>query len=130
MNGLDELVWSPDGTRLALSTSRDGLIVVPIDGSGERTVIDEHPGSFAWSPDGRQIAYRDGHDVVIVPVSGGTPVRLGSATFEKIDRLEAERWIQGRANWFRGFGGSIVWSPDGTRVAFTQAWSWEAVPVG
>jgi dipeptidyl aminopeptidase/acylaminoacyl peptidase len=130
MNGFDELVWSPDGTRLALSTSRDGLIVVPIDGSGEWTVIDEHPGSFAWSPDGRQIAYKDARGVVIVPASGGTPVHFGSDTFSPIDRYLAERWIQARANWFLSFGGGIVWSPDGKLIAFTQGLSWKAVPVG
>jgi WD40 repeat protein len=130
MNGFDELAWSPDGTQLALSTSRDGLIVVPIDGSGGWTVIDEHPGSFAWSPDGRQIAFGDGRDLVIVPASGGTPVHHDSGTFEKIDRLKAERWLQDRANWFLGFGGGIVWSPDGTLVAFTRGMGWMAVSVG
>jgi Tol biopolymer transport system component len=128
-NGLDELVWSPDGTRLALGTSRSGLIVARVDGSGEPTVIDRHPGPFAWSPDGRQMAFRDGSDLVIVPASGGTRLSLGSDTFEEIDPLEAERWIQGRANWFLGFGGGIVWSPDGTRVAFTQGLGWRAVSV-
>jgi hypothetical protein len=128
MNGLDALVWSPDGTRLALSTSRDGLIVLPIDGSGGRTIIHGHPGSFAWSPDGRQIAFvARGDDVVIVPASGGPPVLHGSDTFETIDRLEADRWIQGRVNWFRGFGGSVVWSPDGRVVAFTRGNHWKAV---
>jgi len=130
MNGLDELVWSPDGTRLALSTSRDGLIVLPIDGSGERTVIHGHPGSFAWSPDGRQIAFVARGDVVVVPTSGGPPVLHGSDTFETIDRLKADRWIQERVNWFRGFGGSVVWSPDGTVVAFTQGGQWKAVSAG
>jgi dipeptidyl aminopeptidase/acylaminoacyl peptidase len=130
INVFDNLVWSPDGTRLALSTERDGLTVVPIDGSSERTVSDGHPQSFAWSPDGREIAFMAGRDVVIVPASGGTHVHLGSGTFERIDRLQAERWIQGRANWFRGFGGSIVWSPDGTIVAFTQGLGWKAVSVG
>jgi len=129
-NGLDELVWSPDGTRLALGTSRNGLMVARVDGSGEPKVIDRHPGRFAWSPDGRQIAFRDGSDIVIVPAGGGPRLSLGSATFAPIDRFEAERWIQGRANWFLGFGGGIVWSPDGTRVAFTQGLGWEAVSVG
>jgi WD40-like Beta Propeller Repeat len=130
MNGMDKLVWSPEGTRLALSTSRDGLIVVPIDGSGGRTVIDEQPGSFAWSPDGHQIAYGDARGIVIVPASGGAPVRLGSDAVAPIDRFEAEAWIQARPNWFLGFGGGIVWSPDGKLVAFTQGLSWKAVPVG
>jgi WD40-like Beta Propeller Repeat len=132
MNGFDELAWSPDGTRLGLSTSKGGLIVVPIDGSGGGMVIEEHPGSFAWSPDGRQIAYMDARDVVIVSASGGTPIRIGSDTFAPIDRFEAERWIQARANWFLGVGGGIVWSPDGKLVAFTLGSDWKAVqvPVG
>jgi WD40 repeat protein len=130
MNGFDELAWSPDGTRLALSTSRIGLIVVPIDASGEETLTAEHPGSFAWSPDGLTIAYRDADDVVIVTASGGAPVHVGSDSFAPIDRYLAERWIQARANWFLSFGGGIVWSPDGKLVAFTQGLSWKAVPVG
>jgi WD40 repeat protein len=130
MNGFDELAWSPDGTRLALSTTRDGLIVIPIDGSGERTVIDQHPASFAWSPDGRQIAYGDAGDVVIVPANGGTPVHIESDASSPIDRYLAERWIQARANWFLSFGGGIVWSPDGTLIAFSEGLDWKAVPVG
>ena len=133
-NGIDNLKWSPDGTRLAVSSYGYGVRVMRIDGSEERTVLDRQPRHFAWSPDGLRIAYIEGHDVRIVSASGGAPAILvdadrnlfggvawspdgrfvafrpggyawtrhwfvapayGSNSFEEIDRLEVERWLQG-----------------------------------
>jgi hypothetical protein len=110
--GIESLVWSPDGTRLVVSTQSEGVTVVWIDGSGERTVLDRQPAGIAWSPDGREIAFADGHDVGIVAAlvwsPDGTLVAFsgsvgtwyavpadGSGTTERIDRLEVEQWIQG-----------------------------------
>lgn len=56
----------------------------------------------AWSPDGSQIAFwseRDGQDIWVVPVAGGTPVRLTSDP--STDQ-------------------SPAWSPDGQRIAFVS----------
>jgi dipeptidyl aminopeptidase/acylaminoacyl peptidase len=55
--------WSPDGTRLAFTSNRDGdkkqLYVLPLDG-GEPvclTELKEDAGKPVWSPDGTRIAF-------------------------------------------------------------------------
>ncbi|MGC4108479.1 MAG: hypothetical protein QM753_19320 [Thermomicrobiales bacterium] len=57
-------VWSPDGSKLAFTSVRDGdkphaVVVLGFDG-GEPEIVSRHatPASgLAWSPDGSQIAY-------------------------------------------------------------------------
>jgi TolB protein len=80
--------WSPDGSRLAVSLSRDGgsqLYLVNPDGSGVRRLmssggIDTEP---VFSPDGQSIYFtsdRGGSPQIYrMPVSGGNPQRV---TFE------------------------------------------------
>lgn len=54
---LEQPVWSPDGRRIAFTSSRDGVVVMAGDGS-DRQVVAE--GSFrtpAWSPDGTRLAF-------------------------------------------------------------------------
>jgi Tol biopolymer transport system component len=54
--------WSPDGTRLAFQSDRDGdheIYVINVDGTGltQLTHNDRVDALPAWSPDGRQIAF-------------------------------------------------------------------------
>ncbi len=54
--------WSPDGTRLAFVSDREGTPQVfewwPQNGQVTRmTNLTEGPGSLSWSPDGKQIAF-------------------------------------------------------------------------
>jgi len=90
--------WSPDGMSLA-TTVGGNVWIVAADGSDERnlTGIAQEALVPRWSPDGTRVLYvslMDGEDERIIPVEGGTFLRL-------------PRTPQG------GHG----WSPDGTLVA-------------
>ena len=103
-------VVSPDGRRLAFSSSRDGNreIYVADATTGEvrrvtasRRLVDQKP---AWSPDGRRIAWQAGArgrpaDVFVMRADGGKKRRLAGGPGDDIDP---------------------AWSPDGTRIAFAS----------
>jgi hypothetical protein len=75
-------VWSPDGTRIAFSSNRDGkfyqLYWKDSSGAGEEerlTFGEQHRDPLDWSPDGRFIVYRQmnpktGWDLMLLPVHG------------------------------------------------------------
>lgn len=75
---------SPDGKRVAFSSSRSGAVAIWMadhDGSNETQLTSIGSGAAPrWSPDGREIAFDaaiDGNlDVYVVPVSGGRPRRM------------------------------------------------------
>ena len=74
----------------------------------EAVVATERPRQIELSPDGTTLAFmldRDTSDVWTIPVAGGTPTRVTTG------RALAAFWEDGNA----------VWSPDGTRLAFTQS---------
>ena len=54
---ISNLVWSPDGTRLAFGRIPEGIYTIEVDGSGLTLVI---PGGAYphWSPDGSRILYQ------------------------------------------------------------------------
>ena len=60
-------VWSPDGSRLAFPSIRDGnieLYVMNADGSGVQRLTDDPADDLmpAWSPDGSRLAFQTGRD--------------------------------------------------------------------
>ena len=100
--------WSPDGTRIAYTSERDGwrgIYVVNEDGSAVKRLTPLTWDSFhpTWSPDGTRIAFvsvRDGNpDVYVMNADGSGELRL--TINPAIDTDPA-------------------WSPDGTRIAFSS----------
>jgi TolB protein len=96
--------WSPDGSRIAFSSRRDGhshIYVMRADGSGTKRLTSrahEDTGP-AWSPDGRRIAFvRDGR-LHVVSATGGRPRPVGLVGGEERDP---------------------AWSPDGRWLAFVR----------
>ena len=102
--------WSPDGSRLAFTSHREGtsgpseVWVIARDGSGLANLTD-HPAlenHGSWSPDGKWLSFnsnRSGDGDVYIRDSDGGSVR---------QRTTGE-YLEGGA----------VWSPDGRFIAFT-----------
>jgi len=119
---LEALDVSPDRSSILLSGSSDpgGQIwILPLPTGSPR-----HLGSLvgrdaSWSPDGRSIAFCRGREVWAANQDGGNPHRVAVVT-------NSARWPS--------------WSPDGTRLRFTEAgpstvagdWTklWEVLPTG
>jgi len=99
-------VWSPDGSRIVFFSAAKGLVMTPVAGAEQETVLQTTPvGPLDWSNDGRFLLYgaespTTGQDLWARPMAGdATPVPVASSRFN-------ER------------GGQF--SPDGRWVAYTS----------
>ncbi len=144
--------WSPDGSRLAFTSNREGkarqLYVIPVAGgeSLRLTDLDEDVSEVAWSPDGaglvfsarvRDAAYEEEDERKRKP-----------RRFERLQyKLDNEGWIgdrrrhvftvpaDGSAPATQLTDGDYedqypAWSPDGRRIAFvsSHAEDWDVEP--
>ncbi len=101
--------YSPDGTKLAFDSARDGttrVYVMDADGSDPRRLTDGGDDWGAtWSPDGRSIAYNSW--------SPGLPDR-------QIWVMASDGSRQRQITNTPGPHSEPSWSPDGSRIAFTH----------
>lgn len=112
-----ESQWSPDGTQLAFTQVKNereaAVFVVRIDGTGLKrlTPWSLDAASPDWSPDGTRLVFNSHFDV-----SPGQSVNLYSIR-PSGGRLTALTRNRGRS---ANFSFRPSWSPDGTRIVFTQ----------
>jgi Tol biopolymer transport system component len=98
--------WSPDGTKIAFQSDRDGtgeIFSMASDGTNQRNLTGNPAldGGPAWSPDGTKIAFvsmRDGNEEIYVMNADGS----------------GQMRLTNNAAWDAG----PSWSPDGTQIAF------------
>lgn len=101
---------SPDGTKIAFSSTRDGnyeIYLINIDGTGVVRLTNDPGGDImpAWSPSGTQLVY-----VRIATGSGAQQIIRMNADGSSPTPLTAP-----------GTGGDPAWSPDGTRIVYGSA---------
>ncbi len=100
--------WSPDGTRIAFASDRDGnteIYALNADGSGVTRLTNHSAfdGGAAWSPDGARIAFTSDR-------GGITDIYAMNADGSGVTNLTNHS----------AHDSHPTWSPDGTRIAFSS----------
>ena len=96
---VNDLAWSPDGSRLAFDALYgSGIWIVGVDGSG-LTAVSQGGGGAAprWSPTGRQLAFQSSGGIWVIN-DDSSGLRLVAPV-----------------------GRNPVWSPDGSRIAYERS---------
>ena len=94
---VNDLAWSPDGSRLAFHALYGGGIwIVGVDGSG-LTEVSQGGAAPRWSPTGRQLAFQSGGGIWVIN-GDGSGLRLVAPV-----------------------GRNPVWSSDGSRIAYERS---------
>jgi Tol biopolymer transport system component len=111
---------SPDGSRIAFSSNREGgfhIYIVGVDGEGMWRLTDsaENDSEPAWSPDGSRIAFARGFD----PTGNGVAVLTCEQTSDiLVIQVDGNPHEINLTNGWRGT--DPAWSPDGRFIAFTS----------
>ena len=133
--------WSPDGSRIAFSSGRDGdfeIFVMNADGSGQRQITfnagqqDRIP---SWTADGTQIVYdKDFSAVYVVDAEGGAERKLADG-FVPGTSSHGDEVVFGRQGLVtmhlvgsarrqvtsNGSDFGANWSPTGNELVFTRS---------
>ncbi|HVR38517.1 MAG TPA: S9 family peptidase [Thermoanaerobaculia bacterium] len=115
--------WSPDGTRVAFLSDRDGKTAIwSIAMSGEATKLTSEPTpirDFAWSPDGKRIAFTrldaQPADDTNEHVVGANP-RYAHLYLLELENKTSRALTSGNFSVW-----TFDWSPDGATIAFDRA---------
>ena len=116
--------WSPDGTKIAFSSKRDGnseIYIMNADGSNQVRLTDS-PGEDlypTWSPDGNKIIFTSDRDsnneIYAIDTDGSDPTRL---TFNDTEDDYPDWSPDGKTIIFSSFGGEqagiYIMNADGT----------------
>lgn len=136
----DQPAWSPDSRRLGfISGDRQLEIAMPATRRVRRISVDM--SGFAWSPDGRTVAFTTASGVSLYDVRSAKTVQLPGAQggrapvwtpdgrsvvyLNRDSRLTVMPVASGARPWTgaRAFGFQL--SPDGTRIAYWNAYGFE-----
>ena len=110
--------WSPDGSRIAFTSDRDGSVdiyAMNADGSGVTRLTNDRAWDLvpAWSPDGSRIALISNRDAFAG--RGGDFFLNFRVHVMNADGSGVTRLTSGSA-----FETTPAWSPDGSRIAFAS----------
>jgi Tol biopolymer transport system component len=128
--------WAPDSRRIVYGGDASALVVIEVRNARRHMLTGtDHASGPAWSPDGTQIAYSRGGAAYSISVRDGRSARLGAgispagALIAFLTRADAgrqavviaradgsQRHVVARAREIR----SLVWAPDGSRLAWSD----------
>jgi Tol biopolymer transport system component len=118
--------WSSDGTRLAFVSNREGfrfqIYTMNSDGTNVKKLSDNtiDDGDPAWSPDGSKIAFtRGGGCIIVLNHRGGA---VADQNEDPCKPFVYSMNVDGsnRVNLSQISGFRPIWSPDGSKIAFSS----------